>query len=147
MKRNTIQRALILKAIRTLQCHPTAEEVYEAVVGEHPTISRSTVYRNLKQLAENKEIRNMEVPGESDHFDHICHDHYHVRCLLCGGVFDVDMEYIRDLEKEIKNANGFNISGHDLIFKGTCPNCIKSTQKNAHQGAKNRKSYSKETRP
>ncbi|MDD6887427.1 MAG: transcriptional repressor, partial [bacterium] len=44
MKRNTIQRALVLEAVQRLHCHPTADEVYAVVAAEHPNISRATVY-------------------------------------------------------------------------------------------------------
>ena len=50
--RNTIQRQLVLSAVRQLQNHPTADEVYQKVQKSCPTISRATVYRNLKLLAE-----------------------------------------------------------------------------------------------
>lgn len=128
IKRNTIQRALVLKAVNTLQCHATVEEIYSLVVKEYPNISKVTVYRNLNQLAENGEIRKLEVPGDADRFDHLCHDHYHARCLKCGRVFDVDMDYIEDLEKRIKDAHGFEFSGHDLMFKGICPDCKTKSQ-------------------
>ncbi|MCB5942106.1 transcriptional repressor [bacterium 210820-DFI.6.52] len=128
IKRNTIQRALVLKAVNTLQCHATVEEIYSLVIKEYPNISKVTVYRNLNQLAENGEIRKLEVPGDADRFDHLCHDHYHARCLRCGRVFDVDMDYIEDLEKRIKDAHGFEFSGHDLMFKGICPDCKTKSQ-------------------
>ena len=128
IKRNTIQRALVLKAVNTLQCHATVEEIYNLVVKEYPNISKVTVYRNLNQLAENGEIRKLEVPGDADRLDHLCHDHYHARCLKCGRVFDVDMDYIEDLEKRIKDAHGFEFSGHDLMFKGICPDCKTKSQ-------------------
>ena len=128
IKRNTIQRALVLKAVNTLQCHATVEEIYNLVVKEYPNISKVTVYRNLNQLAENGEIRKLELPGDADRFDHLCHDHYHARCLKCGRVFDVDMDYIEDLEKRIKDAHGFEFSGHDLMFKGICPDCKTKSQ-------------------
>lgn len=42
--RNTIQRQLVLSAVRQLQNHPTADEVYQEVQKNCPTISRATVY-------------------------------------------------------------------------------------------------------
>ena len=41
--RNTIQRQLVLSAVRQLQNHPTADEVYQEVQKNCPTISRATV--------------------------------------------------------------------------------------------------------
>ncbi len=123
IKRNTIQRSLVLQAVQELKCHVTAEEVYAAIVTEHPNISRATVYRNLNQLAEMGEIHKLEVPGGADRFDHQCHGHYHARCLKCARVFDVDMAYIKDLDKAVRDSHGFEFSGHDIMFKGICPEC------------------------
>ena len=123
MKRNTIQCSLVLEAVRKLQCHATADEIYEAIVRDHPTISRGTVYRNLQRLTEMGQIRKREVPGGADRYDHLCHDHYHLKCTRCGRLFDVDMEYMTDLENSIKNTKGFQFTGHDIIFRGICPEC------------------------
>lgn len=121
--RNTIQRSLVFEAVGRLQCHATADEVYAEIIKEHPTIGRGTVYRNLNQLAEQGEIRKIEVPGGADRYDHRCDDHYHARCLTCGRAFDVDMEYIAGLEKAIKDSHGFEVSGHDIMFRGVCTDC------------------------
>ena len=124
-KRNTSQRSLVLEAVNKLKCHATADEIYQEVTREHPNISKGTVYRNLNQLSDSGEIRKIETPGGADRFDHRCHDHYHVKCLRCGRVFDVDMEYITGLEGKIRDAHGFEFSGHDLMFRGICPECQK----------------------
>ena len=60
MKRNTIQRTLVLEAVNRLRFHPTAEEIYDDVIREHPHISKATVYRNLNQLAEDREIQSWQ---------------------------------------------------------------------------------------
>lgn len=122
-KRNTIQRKLVLEAVNRLKSHATAEEVYDEVVREYPHISRGTVYRNLKQLSDAGEIRKLEVPGGADRYDHRTFSHYHVRCMKCGRVFDVEMDYIEHLEQGIRDDHGFIISGHDIMFRGICPDC------------------------
>ena len=128
MKRNTIQRSLVLEAVNKLRCHATADDIYDEIVKEHPNISRATVYRNLKLLSENGEIRRMEIPGGADRFDHQCHDHCHVKCERCGRAFDVDMEYITGLEKSIRDSHGFAFTGYDILFRGICPDCQKSSK-------------------
>lgn len=125
IKRNTIQRAMVLETVNKLKCHATADEVYQEVVKLHSHISRGTVYRNLSLLSEAGEIQRISVPGSADRFDHRCHRHYHIRCLKCGRVFDVDMDYIGDLEEKIHDTHGFEFSGHNLMFDGVCPTCRK----------------------
>ena len=126
MRRQTIQRSLVLKAVNKLQCHATADEIYEEIIKEHPNVSRATVYRNLNLLSETGHIRKIEIPGGADCFDHLCHDHCHVKCEKCGRIFDVDTEYVTGLEKNIRNDRGFSFTGYDIIFRGICPNCQKS---------------------
>ena len=123
IQRNTIQCSLVLEKVRMLHCHVTADEIYNAVVEEHPNISRATVYRNLNRLAEMGEIRKIEIPDGPDRFDHICDQHYHVKCTVCGRVYDVDMEYMADLEKKIRDTHGFKFMGHNIMFQGICPDC------------------------
>ena len=127
-RRNTVQRSLVYEAVNRLKSHATADEIYEAIVSEHPRVSRGTVYRNLNQLAEEGEIRKILVPGGADRYDHCCHEHYHARCLSCGRLFDIEMDYIADLQKAIKDAHGFAISGHDILFNGLCPACQHGTE-------------------
>ena len=129
IKRNTIQRSLVLEAVNRLQCHATADEIYEEIRRDHPNISRATVYRNLNVLSEMGEIRRLETPGGADRFDHRCHDHCHVGCQKCGRVFDVDVDFITGLEQRIRDAHGFEFTGYDILFRGICPDCQNASQK------------------
>ena len=123
IRRHTIQCDLVLEAVNKLRCHATADEIYHEIIKEHPNISKGTVYRNLQRLCEMGEIRKREIPGGADRFDHTCSNHYHARCVKCGRVLDVDMEYIADMEQSIKDAHGFVFTGHDIVFKGICSEC------------------------
>ena len=60
MKRNTIQRSLVLEAVNRLRSHATAEEVFAASAQEHPTISRANVYRNVNSVAESGDFSKMD---------------------------------------------------------------------------------------
>lgn len=122
INRNTIQRQLVLSAARALP-HPAAEEVYENVIKDHPHISKATVYRNLNLLVTQGELRKVSVPDGADRFDSTLANHYHLRCVRCGGVFDVDMDYLSDIETRIGETGGFVIQGHDIVFQGICPKC------------------------
>ena len=122
-RRHTIQRSLVLEAVNRLHCHATADEVYEAISKEHPTISKATIYRNLNVLSELGEIRRLEIPGSADRYDHISRDHCHVKCKVCGRVFDVDMDFVDGLERGIRDTHGFDFTGYDILFHGVCPEC------------------------
>ncbi len=122
-KRNTIQKALVLEVVHRLRQHATADEVYDEVVKTHPTISRATVYRNLKQLCEDGKIRKVDIANGADCFDHILENHYHARCMQCGKVLDVKMNYMEHLENSVEDREDFIFSGHEIVFKGICKEC------------------------
>lgn len=124
-RRNTIQREMVLKAVRELKGHVTADEVFEQVRKENPSVGKGTVYRNLGILAESGEIRKVEIPDGPDRFDFTLEEHYHVLCVGCNQVFDVDMDVITDLTDRIRNMNGMKFLSHDILFKGICPECQK----------------------
>ncbi|MCL2152607.1 MAG: transcriptional repressor [Oscillospiraceae bacterium] len=122
-RRYTIQRSLVLDVVKELRRHVTADEVYDMIVKKHPDISRGTVYRNLNLLSDIGEIRKVEMPGGAALYDHLRHDHYHAKCVKCGRVFDVKMEFLTGLENNVKDTQGFVFTGHDIIFKGICREC------------------------
>ena len=123
--RNTIQRALVLEAVRSLHNHPTSADVYEVVRERHPNISRATVYRNLGVLASRGDVLRVVVPNGADRYDYFNAPHYHALCRSCGQVSDVDMPYQNDLADQVRDAQGFAIDGHQIIFEGLCPSCQK----------------------
>lgn len=123
MKRNTIQRQLVLDSVTELKNHPTAEEVYNKIKQKYPDISMGTVYRNLNDLAAESRINKISIPGAADRFDHITEPHYHLKCAKCGGVFDIRIKYMADLDGMAREATGFRLYGHQTIFLGECSSC------------------------
>lgn len=121
--RNTIQRSLVLEAVRSLHNHPTSADVYEVVRTQHPNISRATVYRNLGVLASRGDVLRVEVPNGADRYDYRHDDHFHAKCRECGQVFDIEMPRDRALMSHVEDAHGFKIDGYDLTFTGLCPAC------------------------
>lgn len=124
-ERNTIQKKLILDAVEYLKNHPTAEEVYGHIHETHPSVSKATVYRNLRQLSDSGRLKRIESVNLADHYDHQCHDHYHIQCVKCNRVYDVDLGYMDDLDNKVSKSTDFKIESHDIVFKGLCPNCAK----------------------
>ena len=119
------QRELVMQTVQNLCDHPTAEEIYDAAARECPGLSLGTVYRNLNILAEEGEIRKIEVPGEADRFDFTIAAHYHVKCMTCKRISDVDMAAIPQLPDTIKDSRGGQFTLCDVAFTGICPECRK----------------------
>lgn len=123
MKKNTIQKTVILNAVNELANHVTSEMVYEYIHIKYPHISKATVYRNLRSLADDKLIKKISLPGEVDRFDHILIPHYHARCNKCGKIFDVTIKSHYNVEENISLPEGFQSDNHEILFLGTCKSC------------------------
>ena len=104
-RRNTIQKDLVRNAVYEMKRHVTANEVYDYIKETHPTIAKGTVYRNLDILVEEGALRKVEVLNGPNRFDFTLKNHYHVRCIKCGEVSNVDMDEIPDLLERIHNTH------------------------------------------
>ena len=122
-RRNTIQKDLVRNAVYEMKRHVTANEVYEFIKESYPTIGKVTVYRNLDILVEEGALRKVEVSEGPNRFDFTLKNHYHVKCVKCGEVSDVDMDEIPDLMKKIHDTHGIEFLDYDISFKGICSKC------------------------
>ncbi|MDD2956070.1 MAG: transcriptional repressor [Oscillospiraceae bacterium] len=118
------QREQVLQAVME-KCgqHPTADDIYTSLRQINPNISLGTVYRNLSQLAENGQILKIAVANSSDRFDGCTHEHYHMICDRCGGVFDIQSEYLLGLREHVMEQTGFRVANCQLILRGICQKC------------------------
>lgn len=121
-KRNTIQKMLILDAVRSMSNHPTAQEIYGVVCERCPTISKGTVYRNLNALADDGDILRVTVANAPDRYDKTAYEHCHFRCRGCGRVYDFKLPH----EVEIDNTLNPDFIAEDyvLLVNGLCSSCI-----------------------
>src|SRR5659263_154499 len=122
-KRSTIQKQLVLDEVMKSASHLTADDVYNIIVIKYSNISKGTVYRNLNSLVDDGQLRRISVPDAADRFDATNKPHYHIKCKICYVFNDVDTPYISDIDIKIADITGFELEGHDIIFKGICPKC------------------------
>lgn len=121
--RCTKQKQVILEEIRRTFSHPTADEVYKMVRSRLPRISLGTVYRNLENLAAQGLIQRLDAGGTQRRFDGNPRRHYHVRCMGCGKVDDIPGEADELLDRLARSFSDYEIWGHQLEFRGFCPQC------------------------
>ena len=132
--RNTLQREIVHQTILSMQGHITADMVYERIHAAHPSISRATVYRNLRMLEAEGRILRIEVPGSADCFEARVREHYHIRCARCGKLFDAKLPYMPKLvEMEQAADSSFEICACNLLFVGYCPDCREKRTEEARE--------------
>lgn len=117
--RNTIQKEIIHHTLCAMGCHPTAAMVYDRVHRDHPTISRSTVYRVLSRMAEEGKILRLELAGGDSRYDGRLQPHSHVRCRLCGAVADLPPVEVGTPADD----GGFLLEDCAVVYRGLCAAC------------------------
>lgn len=122
----TRQRAVVLEIIRSDMCHHTAEEIFRLAKKKLPTISRGTVYNNLKALEEEKIIRRISGDGSADRYDNAYKPHGHIICKVCGRVKDFKIDGFADT---LASVIGCEIDSYELKARVVCENCIGRCEK------------------
>ncbi len=121
--RLTTQRQIILEELEKVTSHPTANEVYDMVRKRLPRIGLGTVYRNLELMADAGIILKLEVGGTQKRFDAVTTPHYHIRCISCGKVDDIELPVIEDINKTAAAISHYQVLGHHIEFSGVCSSC------------------------
>jgi Fur family transcriptional regulator, peroxide stress response regulator len=121
--RMTPQRTLILEEVKGSGRHMTAGEIYERVRRKYPSMAYGTVYRTLHLFAERGLIQEFPFGDQASRFDGRIDRHDHVHCLVCGGLFDVDVPIAILARQVAEEQTGFEIEGHQTVFQGVCPDC------------------------
>ncbi len=122
MGRNTRQKEVIARVVMDACDHPTADTVLERARAEMPSLSLGTVYRVLKDMARNGEIREVVCKDAPSRFDKTTANHAHFTCVKCGKIKDVFF----DLDKFDKSVVDFDkdvVLESQLIFRGICADC------------------------
>ena len=118
--RNSKQRELIREIIKGRCDHPTAEMIYFSAREINPTISLGTVYRNLKLLADEKEIMTLETEDKRLHYDGDISRHSHFICSKCGKI--IDLFKPAPVPNELEEI-GVKVSGEKCVYYGSCLEC------------------------
>ncbi len=126
MKRQTLQKTIILEALKDLGNHPTPAMVYEAIHEKYPSISQATVFRVLAGECEEGNIQRVYAPGCSARYEYGTRKHSHIRCRLCGKIADIDMPLPEDLTSTITDSEGFLVEKYYIEFVGLCRECNSS---------------------
>lgn len=121
MERNTRQRTAIREAIAQAGRPLSPQEVLAAAQQSAPGLSIATVYRNLRALLDEGQLRSVLLPGESARYEapgggH----HHHFQCLQCQRVFEV---HACPGNLAAMAPAGFTVEDHDLTLYGRCADC------------------------
>jgi Fur family peroxide stress response transcriptional regulator len=120
----TPQRLAILNYLEGNLQHPSADDIYQAVLKKFPTISFATVYTTLAALKQKGRLLEITSDPEKKRYDPDTKNHSHLLCESCNRIFDIPAEYTIVLSEQVKQT--FFITKTHLEFQGICPECRKN---------------------
>ena len=112
------QRETIREIISSTNTHPTADWIFHQAKHKISNISLGTVYRNLRQLAEDGAIRTF-YDGSVARYDWNTESHDHLKCKECGDLVDVHLVHEKFTSK-VKRKFKFDVDNVEMTVIGTC---------------------------
>ncbi|MEA3304978.1 MAG: transcriptional repressor [Patescibacteria group bacterium] len=70
--------------------HYTVEEIFARIVEKYPEAGKSSIYRNVEQLAERGELRKVIGVGKKAYFEKNKGNHAHLIDQQTGTITDID---------------------------------------------------------
>ena len=129
----TAQRLAVLRAVSNWP-HCTADVVAEKVRSEIGAISRQAVYDVLGVLVDKGIIRRIEPAGSPALYeDRVGDNHHHLICRKCGKTVDVNCSSGKTPCLTPDEKMGYEVDKAELIFWGTCPECLPANQSRANK--------------
>ena len=116
--RVTPQRIAIYKYLSEHFTHPDVEQVYNSVIKDNPSFSKTTVYSSLDALAQAGLIIPVKIDSERIHYDANPNFHGHFICDNCKKIFDFDITKLEGF-----GMDNFEIKQKDVYLSGLCPEC------------------------
>jgi len=129
--RLTPQRIAIFEILAAHGGHPTAEEIYQQILRQHPTTSFATVYNTLELLTRMGEIREVVVDELRRRYDPNTGPHSHAVCRRCRRILDIPPEITGSLTSSLQTTDltrfDFAVESTTLEFSGLCGGCSRAS--------------------
>ena len=137
----TPQRIAIVREFAGDTSHPTAQDLFERLTPNFPSMSFATVYNTLDTLARAGLASIVRLPGkrgDAARFDPNSAPHHHAVCDACGSVLDIAAGTLAPTPGATKRleraAPGFSVRTVERVYRGLCSRCSSRAGSRAASG-------------
>jgi len=124
--KNTKSRKAVIEVLENAKAPMSAEEIFLSIKESGAPINLSTVYRNLELMEKKGLIEKMIINDSKSRFELTKHGHrHHLICTDCKKMVSLDTCPIEKFERDVIEETNFDITGHQLVLYGICPDCKK----------------------
>lgn len=130
---NTRQKENLLAfLVRSKDRHINVQEISAYLAAEGTPMGTATIYRQLDKLVELGIVRKYILDSKTGAcYQYIenengCHEHYHLKCTVCGKLFHTDCGHLSGVSRHICEHHGFTVDSSQTVFYGKCAECSKA---------------------
>lgn len=117
-------RRQVIELLDGESCALTALEIDRRL----PSVGRASVYRTLEQLEQLHLVHRVDLGGEAVAFER--NDpgghHHHMVCERCGKLTPFSDPALERAIGGIGKRADFEVTAHDVLLRGRCPDCRES---------------------
>ncbi len=128
----TPQRLAIVRLFAGDGSHPTAQDLFERLRPDFPSMSFATVYNTLDALARAGLAGVVRLPGkrgDAARFDPNTRPHHHAVCDGCGAVLDISAGTLAPTAAAVRKLRtavpGFSVHAVERVYRGLCARCAR----------------------
>ena len=121
----TVQRLAICKYMMGRDDHPSAEQIYQDLKIDYPTISLGTIYKTLHLLQDMNLIQELGFRDGTVRYDPNMDLHINMICTNCGTIHDYKPDNIKDLWEEMLLSLDIEPTGQRIDLFYQCSKCKK----------------------
>lgn len=119
----SIQRIKILKFIMENEHHSSVDSIYQELIHEIPTLSKTTVYNTLALFVEKNLINSITIDNTEILYEQSQKPHAHFQCKICKSIFDINLSSKLYGISEIEYHKVEKVS---IQLRGICSKCLKT---------------------
>lgn len=117
----SIQRIKILQFILNNVHHSSVDAIYQELIHEIPTLSKTTVYNTLSLFVAKGIINSITIGSTEILYEKSQKPHAHFRCEVCEEIIDISLDSELFGIHKIDNHQVNKVSIH---LKGICNKCL-----------------------
>lgn len=116
----SFQRVKIMEFLQNHYLHPTVNEIYDALIGEIPSLSKTTVYNTLNLMKEHSLVNVLMISDTEARYDTRLETHGHFFCKCCKSIRDIDINLQEEL---LSGVSQCNVDTIEVNVTGICEKC------------------------
>jgi len=130
--RSSLPRSAVLDLIGRQECVLSARQIADRLRDSGKEVGVATVYRTLEVLEELRLVQRLDVGGASARYEPALpggeHHHHHLVCDVCGKVTPFEDSKLETAIHELGDRLDYSVGDHDVILRGSCPQCEAKTR-------------------